>query len=332
MPGHWRTATTHAQSVAVEACWRPMQGDTAGDFHEVIDLRDGRIVVVVGDAPGFGPTAAAIAEDLRSQLRRSLAANADVAVALGDLDELLAARSTELIATAACAVVDPDERTVDVVNAGHLPLVVADGATVELLDGPADPALGLSMPRRVRRRALGDDTAVFLYTDGLIERRGTPLGESIDRLVAACEGIGGARAWASEFALRATSLFGQPTDDATVVSLRLTKEPGEIRPTGKPRVREHVTLRLYVDPADLRSRALQEVVTDVARRVKATIDVHIEVLDVTSPASGTEAAGVLAAPTIVRVAPGPPVRVIGWFRSATDLAAALQIPLPKEDI
>ncbi len=39
----------------------------------------------------------------------------------------------------------------------------------------------------------------------------------------------------------------------------------------------------------------------------------------------------LAAPTIIRVDLRPPVRVIGWFRSADDLADALQLPLPKEN-
>lgn len=319
-------------SVAVEACWRPMEGDSAGDFHEIVDLRDGRVAIVVGDAPGFGPAAAAVAEDLRAHLRRGFADRVDATAVLAGIDVALDARDEGLIATAACAVVDPDGRSVDVVNAGHLPLLVVDGSGVELLDGPADPPLGITAPRRVVRRELRDDTALFLYTDGLIERRGTPLDESLDALVVACAGIGGARAWASEVARRATRIFGQPTDDATVVSLRLSRSgTGVAADVNGSRVRTHVTLRVYVDPRDLRARRLEQVVGDVARLAKEAADVHIEIVDVTSPWSDTEEAGVLAAPTIVRVAPEPQLRVIGWFESATELAEALQVPVSKEN-
>lgn len=332
MPGRWRTATTQVQSVAVQACWRPMEGDTAGDFHDVVDLRDGRVAVVVGDAPGFGPTAAAIAEELRAELRRRFAETGDAAAVLSRLDAALARRGDEVIATAACAVVHPGERTVEVVNAGHLPLVVAEGETAELLNGHADPPLGIGVPRGTRQRALRHDSAVFLYTDGLIERRGVALDQSIAGLVAACEGIGGASAWASEFARRATAVFGQPTDDATVVSLRLVPDPARI-PAGEPapRVRDQVTLRVYLDPRDLRSRQLHRVVAEMAHRATAVLDVHVEVVDVTSRSPETEDAGVLAAPTIIRVSPEPPVRVIGWHSSPADLARALQIPLPEEN-
>ncbi len=65
--------------------------------------------------------------------------------------------------------------------------------------------------------------------------------------------------------------------------------------------------------------------------MRGHVDVHFEVLDVTAPSTDIEAAGVLAAPTIIRVDVRPPVRVIGWFRSADDLADALQLPLPKEN-
>src|SRR5581483_8359763 len=138
MPARWRIATTRLQSLAVEACWRPMEGDTAGDFHEMVDLRDGRVALVVGDAPGFGPEAAALAEDLRAALRRRFGHTSDPGAVLSELDATLSNRSDDLIATAACAVVDPEASTVDIVNARHLPPVVAVTSGIALLDGWAD--------------------------------------------------------------------------------------------------------------------------------------------------------------------------------------------------
>jgi hypothetical protein len=316
-----------------------MAGEEAGDFHDIIDLKDGRVAVVVGDAPGFGPSAAAIAEDLRSELRRAFRVTDDLATVLGLLDERMRTHGDEVIATAACAVVDPMARSVRVANAGHLPLLFTDGGRVEVFDGPSDPPLGIAARRRTASRTLDQHTALFMYTDGLVERRGTPLDESLAALVSACEGIGEAASWAPEFARRATDMFGQPSDDATVVSVRLGEPasglgstPGSAVAARAPDASiERVLLRVFVDPADFRSRSLQNVVADLARRLEGRFHVDVEVVDVTSSAMDTEDEGVLAAPTIVRVAPRPPVRVIGWFNSATDLAHALQLPVPKED-
>jgi len=332
MPARWRIATTRLQSLTVEACWRPMEGDTAGDFHEVVDLRDGRVALVVGDAPGFGPAAAALAEDLRAALRRRFGHTSHPGAVLRELDVTLSNRGDDLIATAACAVVEPMARTVDVVNAGHLPPLVADTSGIALLDGWADPPLGIAADRRTQRFHLAPDSALFLYTDGLIERRGTPLDAAIDGLLAASRGIGGARAWASEFARRATEVFGQPTDDATVVSLQLTTPAsGGLLPTdGSPVERQPVTLRVFLDPGDVRSRQFEDVIAALVSTTQSVLDVSVRFVDVTGPSMESEEAGVLAAPTVVREDPGPPVRAIGWFWSAADLARALHLPFPKE--
>ena len=331
MPARWRTGSTQVQSVLVESCWRPMVGDVAGDFHDVIDLRDGRVAVVVGDAPGFGPRAAAIAEDIRSRMRHAFYGTDDVRAVLAELDRALAAAGDEMIATAVLAVVDPAARAIQVANAGHLPVMITRNAGIEPFDGPADPPLGILAPRRLVASALPDGAALFLYTDGLIERRGTPLHESISALARACEGLGGAGAWASVLARRAVEEFGQPVDDATVVSVRLAgaRRRAPAGPRRPAPVR--VAVRVYLDPRDLRSRGLQAVLDDLGAVVEGMFDLEVEVVDLTSPASGAEEAGVLAAPTIVRTEPEPAVRVIGWFRSARDLAVALQLPFPKED-
>ncbi|MEW6470984.1 MAG: PP2C family protein-serine/threonine phosphatase [Actinomycetota bacterium] len=331
MPARWRIGTIRLQALTVEACWRPMEGDTAGDFHEVMDLRDGRVALVVGDAPGFGPEAAALAEDLRAALRRRFGHTTDPAAVLSELDAALSARGDDLIATAACAVVDPEARTVEVVNAGHLPPVVAEGPSVALLDGWADPPLGIAAARTTLRYRLAPDSALFLYTDGLIERRGTPLDAAIDQLLAASRGIGGARAWASEFARRATERFGQPTDDATVVSLQLTAaSPGLLVADEPPAERQPVSLRVYLDPGDVRSQQFERVIAALVSASQSTLDMQVRFVDVTGPSMETEAAGVLAAPTVVREQPGPPVRAIGWFWSASELARALHVPFPEE--
>ncbi|MDQ4070985.1 MAG: serine/threonine-protein phosphatase [Actinomycetota bacterium] len=303
-----------------------MTGDEAGDFHEVIDLKDGRVVIVVGDAPGYGPPAAAIADDVRNELRRGFHVTDDVTEVLRRVDARLQAAGEEVMATAAFAVIDPGAGAVHIANAGHLPVVLSAGERTELVDGGPGPPLGIGGARRLESRPLGQDASLLLYSDGLIERRGEPLDEAIQTLLSLCAGLPQWGRRASEFARRATAVFGPPTDDVTVVAARLVPEAAS---SGEER--EPVTLRVYLDPRDLRSPNLLHAVDELVRRARAHVALRIDVVDVTSPSADIEAAGVLAAPTVVRADTRPPVRVIGWFHSADQLADALQLPLPKEN-
>lgn len=213
----WHIGTVRLHSVHVEACWRPMEGDVAGDFHDVVDLRNGRAALVVGDAPGYGPGAAEIANELRAEARRALRRTDNPVEVLEHLDDRLARRPELTIATAVCAVVDINDRTVRIANAGHPPAVVTDHAGAVMLNGDADPLLGLPASRRVVVRPLSHGGAMHLYTDGLVERRGTPLDESLRELVRLCGDLDGSAA--AELARRTTERFGVPADDATVLSV-----------------------------------------------------------------------------------------------------------------
>jgi hypothetical protein len=311
-----------------------MEGDLAGDFHEVIDLKDGRVAVVVGDAPGFGAPAAALADDLRSQLGEAFRVTDDAREVLRRLDESLCRTNDELLATVACAVIDPAFRGVHLANAGHLPPVFVNDSRAELLDGGGDPPLGIGADRRLVSHRLPGDGALFFYTDGLVERRGSSLADALTTLLRLCQGLSGANAWASELARRAAERFGEPADDATAVSVRLV-DTDALRPVvttnGSAGEVQRVVLHLYVDPRDLRSSQNEAVVRDLAYRLEDHLEVQVETIDITAPGSDTETHGVLATPTVVRVSPEPSVRVIGGLRSVRQLARDLQLPLPHEE-
>ncbi len=205
-----------------------MEGDVAGDFHDVVDLHDGRAALVVGDAPGFGPVAAEIADELRAEVRRGFRETDDPVEILERLDERLTRRPELTIATAVCAVVDTNERTVRIANAGHPPVVITDHSGAAMLNGDADPLLGMPARRRLVTRPLAHGGAMHLYTDGLVERRGTPLDESLRELVRLCRDLDGSSA--AELARRTTERFGAPADDATVLSV--TWAPAAASPAG----------------------------------------------------------------------------------------------------
>jgi hypothetical protein len=318
------------QSVVVEACWCPGADDSGGDLHEIVDLRDGRVAIVVGRVTGAEDSPGATAEELRAVLRRTLSTTQDPHLLLGALDGAVGDRGGT--AGAICAVMDPAARVIRVCNAGGLPLVFVEGVTVELYDGGAGPLLGRGngAARREAARALRPETAMFACTEGLLDHPEVSRGAAIDALLQASHGLGGASAWASEFARRATGVFGQPKGDATVVSVRLSVQAPPTSETPVVPAVDRLVLRAYLDPRDLRSRILLDVLSRLGSAVHG-VELGIEVIDVTSKSAMTEEAGVLAAPTILRVRPEPPVRVIGWYDSPAALAKALQLPVLPTD-
>lgn len=329
MPGLWRTQGSRVQSVSVEVCWRPGQGESSGDFHDVIDLASGRVAVVLGDAPAFGPAAAELGEELRFDLRRALRSSGDATSALRILDERLARHGPDKIATAVLAVLDENRREAEVVNAGHLPILVASADGNHFLNDRVDPPIGVPSDRVPVRYPLIHDTSLFFFTDGLVERRGASLEDGLSTLLRCTSGLTAGAACASELARRATDRLGQPSDDATIMSVRLRfGSPMGTSPTGVPLGR--VLLRLYVDPGDMHSAQAERVVGELVGRLSGRVDIDLEVLDITVSARSAETEGVMAAPTVVRILPEPKLRVVGGLRSASELVRALQLPYFEE--
>jgi serine phosphatase RsbU (regulator of sigma subunit) len=155
-----------------------------GDWHDIVALPGGRTAVIVGDAMGHGPEAAAV----MVQLRTAAHALADLELApeevLRRLDRMAAAMSGTPYATCLYAVLDPDSSSCLVAKAGHPPPVLAlpDGRT-ELPELPAGLPLGLAAGSfNTVRIDLPPDAVLALYTDGLVESRTRPLEDGLSAL------------------------------------------------------------------------------------------------------------------------------------------------------
>lgn len=223
MPARWRTQATRLQSLAVEVCWRPFDGEVAGDFSDLVDLQDGRVAAVLGDAPGFGPPAAELADKVRYSLRRALRETDSPEEVMSRLDLMIAREHEDVIVTAVCAVVDPGTHIAEVSSAGHLPILTRTGTEATYLDRGSDPPLGVVATRSTQCYLLERDATLFFFTDGLVERRNRSLDLGLQVLADLAADMPPAAAWASELARRATEQLGQPTDDATVLSVRLAE-------------------------------------------------------------------------------------------------------------
>ncbi|MGW0162605.1 SpoIIE family protein phosphatase [Mycobacterium sp. NPDC003323] len=160
----------------------PLQ--VGGDWYDVIDLADGRVGVIVGDCVGHGLDAATVMGQLRSACRALLLENLSPATALTGLDRFAAQLPGARCTTVFCGVLDTDSGKLTYSNAGHPPPIVVDaGDTVHTLDHGRGLPVGVR-PGRGRTDAqavLSARAMLFIYTDGLVERRRESLDDGIAR-------------------------------------------------------------------------------------------------------------------------------------------------------
>lgn len=179
--------------------------DTAagGDWFDAIPLGD-RLVLVVGDVVGHGVEAAAVMSQLRTALRMQVVAGYPIAEALEAVDRFRRHVPGSNTATICVGALDFGTGEFQYCTAGHPPplLVTADATSRYLEPSGAGPlGSGAGFPVRTEFLDVGD--SILLYTDGLIERPGRPLGASTAEFAEMAANIaGGQRGFVIESPVR----------------------------------------------------------------------------------------------------------------------------------
>ena len=107
------------EGYALESVYRPAS-EVGGDFFQVIPLKSGRTLVVIGDVSGKGLRAAMIVSMIVGTLRAVSGFTEEPAEILAELNRRLAGRIHDGFAT--CLIVRLDEQgRLTLANAGHLP-------------------------------------------------------------------------------------------------------------------------------------------------------------------------------------------------------------------
>ena len=159
--------------------------EAGGDWYDGVEQPSGRIAFAVGDVVGRGVPAAAMMGQLRHSLRAYLAEGHDPAAALARLDALVERSGPGTLATVACMAYDPRTGELEYASAGHPPpLLVAPDGPSRFLDHPLGLPIGVIPDASFERRRipLAPGSILMLFTDGLVEDRGLPLGEGLERL------------------------------------------------------------------------------------------------------------------------------------------------------
>lgn len=202
-----------------------LEAEIGGDYYDLFRASDGRVVLAIGDVCGKGIIAATKTSMIKYTLRGMVAAGAEPADALSELNRVVSMTGDPSdIVTAWLGFLDLETGLLTYANGGHPPgLVRRSGtrridrlaATGPLLGAIADAAYG---QRTVLMRP---DDMLLLYTDGVTEaRRGSRFfGEGrVRRMLKAAETAD----QAVGLLLEAVGVFtgGRMRDDAAVLALR----------------------------------------------------------------------------------------------------------------
>lgn len=156
-----------------------------GDWYDLFALPSGHVGIVIGDVAGNGLHAAIVMGRIRSALRAYALETPDPAEVLTRLDRKVQLFEPGAMATVCYAVLDPRDDSLVVSSAGHLPpLTAAPDGSIGRFDVVPDPPLGAypGVTRRTTTATLPLDACLFLYTDGLVERRRESITVGINRL------------------------------------------------------------------------------------------------------------------------------------------------------
>ncbi|POM23750.1 Phosphoserine phosphatase RsbU [Actinomadura rubteroloni] len=169
--------------VAVRSLAAETAARIGGDWFATRELPDGTGLFAIGDVAGHGLPAAEAMARSRNGLLGLASTGEPPGRLVGWLNELV--NDTEpTTGTALVGRYDPDGNKLGWASAGHLPPILLRGGTAVQLQGEPDPMLGAvaGVEYTTHEIRLYPDDIVFLYTDGLVERRDADLTDGINRL------------------------------------------------------------------------------------------------------------------------------------------------------
>ncbi|MDP9118063.1 MAG: SpoIIE family protein phosphatase [Actinomycetota bacterium] len=195
--------------------------EVGGDFYDVVNLPDGRVVALMGDVVGRGVAAAAAMAQMRAAIRAYIATDPDPAVVMSKLDRMFELYGISTLVTLVYGVIDRAVGTAELINAGHPPPLLVRAAGVTLARTASAPPLGVSGAHRESTTwPIEAGTTLLLYTDGLIEVRGEDIEAGLTRLSQLATGLNEARLPAALSALVATVRDHHRDDDVSALAVR----------------------------------------------------------------------------------------------------------------
>jgi anti-anti-sigma factor len=158
--------------------------DIGGDWYDIIDLGDRRLLLVVGDVSGRGLRAATTMASLRYAIRAYAAQRDAPAEILTKVSHLISVAETGQLATILMALVDLERLEISITSAGHLPPLLMSNGDGQYAEGVIGLPIGVEGGSSYISTTIAAprDATLVAFTDGLVEVRGESLDRGLQRL------------------------------------------------------------------------------------------------------------------------------------------------------
>jgi serine phosphatase RsbU (regulator of sigma subunit) len=205
--------------------------EVGGDFFNYFLLPDGQMALLVGDVSGKGVGAALLMANIQATLRARLPLEPDLAKLIDAIDRDVDDNTPGgVFLTLFVGILDPQQRTLRYVNAGHNPqYVLRTTGAIERMPGTGLP-VGLFAGHGYAERSIVLEEAdlIFFYTDGMVEvenESGDLYGaERLEALLVRAHDAGIDDLLAQiEASVRSFRGRAEPFDDATMMALRFRR-------------------------------------------------------------------------------------------------------------
>jgi PAS domain S-box-containing protein len=262
-----------------------------GDWFDLIPLGAGRVGVLIGDVMGRGLEAATVMGQLRSAANALARTGMPPQQLMHALDAVARDLPDQLI-TCCYLVIDATQGQVTATSAGHLPvLLVQPDARVGQLPIPVSVPLGVGgIPHQEATLPVPPGSTLVLYTDGLVETRGSDLSTQIKTLESELRTLFATASSLEQAADRVLAALlpgsGEPADDVTLLLARtpaaplasarmnLRPEPQQVA-AGRRFIRQTLIAWQHTELADTACLLVSEILTNAVCHARQSIGLRL---------------------------------------------------------
>jgi PAS domain S-box-containing protein len=221
-----------SEEVAVAARYLPASPglEIGGDWYDVIRVGPRELIISIGDVVGHGLQAAATMGQLRNATRAYALEHSSPSEIVSRLNTFVGRFPDGEFSTLFVGRLDLERHVLEYTNAGHPPPLLRrpDGETTWLEEARAFPiGVELGAPCPATSVELEPGTVLFLYTDGLVERRTRSLQEGLAALRTVIEeGAEEPEQLVEEVIAGVVDDGVEHSDDIAMVTFRFLPTPG----------------------------------------------------------------------------------------------------------
>ena len=191
--------------------------EVGGDWYDIVAAGPDRYLIGIGDVVGRGLHAAVTMGQMRHAFAALVSRTGSLGEIVKNLDHFAQNVEGARLSTLVAASYEPSTGDLELISAGHMPPMIhrSDGSVTQLPDGGPPLGLGGDLTRSTINITLAAGDSLWLYTDGLVERKGESVDVGLGRLR---EAIQKTRVDTSVVALRDVyQALGRPIDDDVAV-------------------------------------------------------------------------------------------------------------------